>query len=211
MDKSSARRLQTINQIYKALIRLISKNDFKQISIKMISKEAGVARGTFYHYFVDKYSLLDQLENILIDRVIQIFDEDPQKTTISFSNSPHSGAFYKMLEYLYQERETILILFDCDQSVLVQKIHNLIVKNILGDSCFEPVHTPAEHDVISYALAQELLAQNILSILKFWLTQPDVASPEIACTIFLKSRTLSPIDLANIFNINLNVESTKIE
>ncbi len=74
MEKKAAklgkRRLQaqaTRSRIYEAAIRLIGEEGFDQVSVERICREAGVAKGSFYHHFrtkadliVEGYSLCDK-------------------------------------------------------------------------------------------------------------------------------------------------------
>lgn len=41
--------------------KLILKNNFDKITIKMITDEAGLIRPTFYNHFADKYEVLEQI------------------------------------------------------------------------------------------------------------------------------------------------------
>ncbi|TBX42537.1 hypothetical protein EUZ87_07170 [Lactiplantibacillus paraplantarum] len=68
-------------------------------------------------------------------------------------------------------------------------------------STLQTAVTPLAGDVTTH-LAQELLITNILTILKFWLSQPTVATPAVAYTIFIQSRTLTPADLAQLAQVN---------
>ncbi len=49
------------NKILNAAIQLFTKEDIHSVTISQIAKKAGVAKGTFYLYFRDKYEIRDIL------------------------------------------------------------------------------------------------------------------------------------------------------
>lgn len=73
MSERMPRQLQTTNLIDHACIHLLKTTNFNQLTIKMILHQAGIARGTFYHYYSDKYALLDHIEDQLINQIAFIF------------------------------------------------------------------------------------------------------------------------------------------
>lgn len=79
MDKKvTSRKLQaakTKNKIFETASDLIEKKGYNQVTIREICKKAGVAKGTFYHYFSAK-------EDIIIEtykRIDQYYDEIIEK------------------------------------------------------------------------------------------------------------------------------------
>ncbi|ALO04086.1 TetR/AcrR family transcriptional regulator [Lactiplantibacillus paraplantarum] len=194
MSEKMPRQLQTTNLIDHACIHLLKTTNFNQLTIKMILNQAGIARGTFYHYYSDKYALLDHIEDQLINQIAFIF-------TAHQHDGDNTAPFHEVLNYLYQQRQIVLTLLQCAASQLNHKIHRLIMTKIGRQSTLQTAVTPLAGDVTTH-LAQELLITNILTILKFWLSQPTVATPAVAYTIFIQSRTLTPADLAKLAQVN---------
>ena len=60
---------KTQTAIKDALITLLEKKRFEEITIQEISDLADVNRSTFYTHFIDKYDLLDKMENEKIDEI----------------------------------------------------------------------------------------------------------------------------------------------
>lgn len=67
-EKKNAKRAKIIE----SAISLFSENNFSSTAIDDIVKMAGVAKGTFYLYFKDKYDLLEQ---IMIYRSFNLLNE----------------------------------------------------------------------------------------------------------------------------------------
>lgn len=57
--------------LYQAAYELFTKKGINETTINNIVKEAGVAKGTFYLYFKDKYDILDK---IILDKSSEILD-----------------------------------------------------------------------------------------------------------------------------------------
>lgn len=66
------RIIRTREAIQNAMIDLIEEIGFESISIKDIAERSGINRGTFYLHYHDKFDLLDQTEQELIDDIKNI-------------------------------------------------------------------------------------------------------------------------------------------
>ena len=66
--------------LLKAAYSLFSKTDIKNVSIQDIVSNAGVAKGTFYLYFKDKYHLRDYLISIEVSKLFKSANDELQKT-----------------------------------------------------------------------------------------------------------------------------------
>lgn len=61
MPKLEENKLRKRNKILEAAYDLFAKNGINTTPIDEVVKRAGVAKGTFYLYFRDKYDLMDQI------------------------------------------------------------------------------------------------------------------------------------------------------
>ena len=68
--------------LLKAAYSLFSKTDIKNVSIQDIVSNAGVAKGTFYLYFKDKYHLRDYLISIEVSKLFKSANDELQKNDI---------------------------------------------------------------------------------------------------------------------------------
>lgn len=71
--KTDPRIIRTRRFIMDAFIKVSSKKDFKDITIKDITTEATVNRATFYYHFVDKYDLLEKV--LKEDMMVNVIDK----------------------------------------------------------------------------------------------------------------------------------------
>lgn len=180
------------DRIQQALIKLLSEQSFQQLTVQSIITKAGIARGTFYRYYLDKFDLLNRYEDQLLNEANYIFRQYRRPDLAHIVAHPTNDAFFKLMEYLYQNREIVITLINCSASALWRKIHDLVAVSIVT----QPTEQVDQSFEIAPSLAQELLVQNVMTLLKYWLTQPTVVTPTAAYQVFIKSRTLSPVDLA---------------
>lgn len=179
-------------RIQQAFIKLLSEQNFQQLTVQDIITKAGIARGTFYRYYLDKFDLLNRYEDQLLTEADYIFRQYRRPDLANIVAHPTNDAFFKLMEYLYQNREIVITLINCSASELWRKIHDLVAVTIITQSTGQVDQSPE----IAPNLAQELLVQNVMTLLKYWLTQPTVVTPTAAYQVFIKTRTLSPVDLA---------------
>lgn len=63
----------TKETIQVAFLKLLSTNNFKELTVKEIAHAANISRSTFYLYFVDKYELMDDVRRLLNDRFLSFY------------------------------------------------------------------------------------------------------------------------------------------
>lgn len=99
------------------------EKSFNRISVTAIIKKAGVNRSTFYAHYLDKYDLLDKIEDNLIDEITQIsaFSDIDRNFQAIQSNVED------ILMFIYEKRELFQIMTDPDLgSAFKNKISHVI-------------------------------------------------------------------------------------
>lgn len=182
--EADAQRLQTEIKLQRAFIKLVGEQGLERVTVRQLTTEAQINRGTFYLHYLDKFDLLTRYENDLVNQVHLIFQQYPKPTA---TQAGAKDAFSQLFRYLYRQRQLAVILLESPASQLTKRIKPLILE-VIG----QPKTTliPADY-------ARELVAQGVLDFIRFWLTQTPVQSPQQAYTIFTRSRELSPAQLLN--------------
>lgn len=63
--------------IANAFKRLLMKNEFEKVSVKLIAAEAGITRSRFYNYFQDKYDVMEWIvRRALLDPVLPLVEKE---------------------------------------------------------------------------------------------------------------------------------------
>ena len=66
-DRKEFNRQETQKHIRSVFFSLYKEKGIDAVSVNEICKEAGIAKSTFYFYFDDKYSVLEAIENDLLE------------------------------------------------------------------------------------------------------------------------------------------------
>ena len=69
------KRKKTEKQIETSLLQLMKEQTFETISIRQLIDLAEVNRSTFYRHYLDKYDLLEKIENRLLDDLQAYYQE----------------------------------------------------------------------------------------------------------------------------------------
>ncbi|MDN6292890.1 MAG: TetR/AcrR family transcriptional regulator, partial [Tetragenococcus halophilus] len=73
------RNTQTKNKIKQALVQLLNKKNLEEITVSDITRHSQINRGTFYLHYLDKYDLIEKLEEDILTNIQQIFDQPVEK------------------------------------------------------------------------------------------------------------------------------------
>lgn len=84
--------------ITEALLLLLKKKEYKDISITEICKKAGVTRMSFYRNFESK-------EDILLKKVRTVTDGFLKESAISYKNDTASSYFVKLFTHMKQQKK----------------------------------------------------------------------------------------------------------
>ena len=69
------KRRETEKRIETSLLQLMKEQTFETISIRQLIDLAEVNRSTFYRHYLDKYDLLEKMENRLLDELQAYYQE----------------------------------------------------------------------------------------------------------------------------------------
>ena len=155
-----------------ASFKEFSLNNFNDASINRIIKDAGISRGSFYMYFVDKkdlyFYLLEQYSEILIDNMkkdlinnkgdlFKMFQDNIRRTYNSFKNN-NINFFKKSLENVTIMEESKRTFGFRDKRLLKELIPNINLE-LLNDNAIS-------HIEVIFAINMHLLMVTLIKLLK---------------------------------------------
>ena len=159
-------------KLLEASFKEFSLNNFNDASINRIIKEAGISRGSFYMYFVDKkdlyFYLLEQYSEILIDNMkedlinnkgdlFKMFQDNIKRTYYSFKNN-NINFFKKSLENITIMEESKTTFGFRDERLLRELIPNINL-SLLNDN--------AKHHIeVIFAINMHLLMVTLIKLLR---------------------------------------------
>jgi AcrR family transcriptional regulator len=183
-EKQDRRSQRTRHLLSAALVELIREKDYNTITVSDIIERANVGRSTFYAHYRDK----DDLFVGELDRVIELLSQRiPGQEKIPFFPSlglfRHVGEEYELYKALLWTPGIDLLIKHMQKS-LSQRIVQGLEKS------------GREYEVPLPILAT-FIAGSFLSLLKWWLENKMIYSPEEMDKIF-KSLTMAGIEIQKI-------------
>lgn len=154
------RTVRTKNHIREALVELLMEKNPSQITVKELSEKADINRKTFYTYFSNIDDILADLNIILADRLILIFQ--------NFNFMGPSLDIFPLFRQLNDAISDDLFLYRrLNELGLLPGITNR-VKNAVIDIFMEQGHLSQSEHIPHYTLYAEYAAAGILSMFTKW-------------------------------------------
>lgn len=168
-DDRRARRSRRL--LKESLLVLMKRKAFSQISVRDITDEADMNRGTFYLHYTGTVELLQSLEADLLQELEALIDAHLQETVDRGSVRP---LLEPLLDFVVERQETWAVLLDEDDaSGISQGLQRLIRKK--GAGVVETWFHPQNSQLGDYLLT--FLAWGFIGLLKEWFAQ-DMALPQ---------------------------------
>ena len=129
---SQDRRVRkTQTAIKDALITLLEKKRFEEITIQEISNLADVNRSTFYTHFIDKYDLLDKMENEKIDEIRSFLESNKNDDELKISESQLRETMDFVINSIGEHLDFYKLMFNLGkESNLHEKLYELLTGHL---------------------------------------------------------------------------------
>ena len=173
------RKTTTKSDLKAALTRLLKQKDFEAISVSDIAKEAGINRGTFYLHYVDKFDMIDQLIDEILQNIIFLLNKDQPKT-----KEEAFAPIVKIFEYLKED-------FDFIHAISLNRFNytSHLVRNFLLELS-KQIGPIKETIKTVYPLPEDYAAEVFIysnsAIFFHWIQKGGVESPEESAKIFFR-------------------------
>lgn len=139
-----------------ALLYLMKKKDYKDISITEICEKAGVTRMSFYRNFESKEDILKKWVTAITDSFLAV-------SGISYKNDSTSDYFIKLFTHMEQHKAICFALYKADLIYIVKQQF---------DRVFLEIHKDEYDEYKSY-----FLAGGIYNVFLLWLINGCKESP----------------------------------
>ena len=109
--KKDLRVQKTLHAIDQAIVVLLEKKTFENITIQDISSEAMINRGTFYTYYKDKYELIESYQESMMNDIEQLLYKNI--TGSSFKDVEENRlkeTILHLFQYLEEHRSRVLVI-----------------------------------------------------------------------------------------------------
>lgn len=170
-DSRSARR--TKHLFKDALMRLLETESFACITVKDIVETAEYNRTTFYNHYYDKFDLLDDITQDLLNglavTVKESFEHYHQSRRVALK-----AADITLFDYVYQHRNLIYI---CKKSETKKDLSHICAQTIYNKliEIWTPLVNMTEQQLASYA---KIFSYNLVGTIHGWIDEDFATPPE---------------------------------
>lgn len=170
-DSRSARR--TKHLFKEALMRLLETESFAYISVKDIVETAEYNRTTFYNHYYDKFDLLDDITQDLLDGLV-VAVKDSFENYHSMHRMSMKASDITLFNYIYQHRNVIYI---CKKSETKKNLSYICTQTIYNKliEIWTPLVSMTEKQLASYA---KIFSYNLVGTIHGWIDEDFVTPPD---------------------------------
>jgi len=175
--------------IYLATLELMDELGFEGINVRMIAHKAYINRGTFYLHFLDKYDLIEQMEQDVLTG-IKDFQKEWQYSIelISDFNWKRKEVVYEdvitafrhFYQYIYDNAQFFRIIL---RSKSYSSLDAICTEQFVKDICSD-IKLKIPQEVIPYYVYHGVYAQ--VGLLKYWFARNQQETPEEMANIAYK-------------------------
>ncbi len=176
MSKENQRVALTKRLLKEALLRLLKKQELKQITITGLCEEAGINRITFYRHYETPRDVLDEICR-------DLFRELQQELQPPTSLQDFKRYIEDMCTYLYKHSDIVLLLLHCssemDATAFIKEMYSFVIDE------YSNIPELQEYDPDSIRLMATYFGGGGYFLLRQWLTEDIQKSPkEIASLVY---------------------------
>lgn len=98
-------------------IKLIKESGLQKLRVEQVTKESGIAKGTFYHFYESKELFIRDVLSYSKENIIQYLNE-----VVEHKGGIDKGAFYKFLSTYQKEDSMAYFMTAYDEAWLLEKM-----------------------------------------------------------------------------------------
>ena len=189
------RQTNSKTNIKKAFIHLLQTKGLESLTVSDIARDAQINRGTFYMHYIDKYDLLAQLEDELIENLTEIFlsSDHSQNLDDPLQVIPYH-AILSALQYAKENYDLIRLLLMGNDPQFITRFKSLL-EQLIEQQVKHSHKLQLSRQGLPEDYATEILLASIIAIITLWLQKGAIESPESIAKIISKAREISPYEL----------------
>lgn len=183
--KDDLRVQKTRENIQTQFLALLKTHEFKDITVRMLTIECRINRSTFYRNYEDKYHLLDEIIDALMDQfALSIY---PQFISVENHNDPNYQTFLEpLLDYFEKNGATLHTLYNGVLPInlfdKMLKILSALYKKELENQ-YEKNNVPiGKIELKTLSLWSQLISNHLLITARWW----NLECPELPKSLISK-------------------------
>lgn len=186
------RKRRTLNAIQNACLALLNEKTFDEMTVLDISEKADISRGTFYLHYVDKFDMLDQYEQQLIQKIKHIFEENLKdvQSPIDLIKTRYP-TLVQLFTCLKEERELVQIVFQTKGFASLQKELNNLLHTFLNT--VPSIRAVSKDKNLPLEFFIPIVVSIITGITQQWLVATEDYTPEHVAKSILNILVNGPV------------------
>ncbi len=159
--------------IITTMFELLKYKNFNKITISDIVEKSNINRSTFYRHFLDKYDLLDKIENNMIN-YISIRQDEMLVSFLKINNVPVEH-FSALIDECLNNIDYLKIFLENSDNNSFEKKLKLLIKNKLEKIFIFDDKTISNNKT---ELIYHFSTTNVLASLRFFIENPNIEKNE---------------------------------
>lgn len=174
LNESNSKSARRTKHLFKdALMRLLETESFACISVKDIVETADYNRTTFYNHYYDKFDLLDDITQELLDGFAESV-RNSFKDCHLVQRKTMKDSDITVFDYVYDNRRAISLCFQNDvQKKLTLKILDTIHRNLINS--WTPIVNLTEKQISSDA---RIFTYTLVGTIQEWMDEKFATPPD---------------------------------
>jgi len=174
------RQRKSREAIFSAFTELLSKKDYRQITVGEIIEKADVGRTTFYAHFETKDYLLKELCRELFCHLFDSIESNKKHHRHIFDCKAPDSVFLHLFQHLYKDDNHILSLLSCQNNELfLQYFKSSLVALVENQLALFPPKKGLPRDFWI-----DHIAATFVQTLKWWIANGVKETPETITEYF---------------------------
>lgn len=182
-DHMDRRQRKTREAIFTAMIELLSKQEFGQITVGQIIDRADVGRATFYAHFEAKDDLLKELCEELFCHLFDSMREEGQQHRHIFDCDAPDSVFVHLFQHLQRNDNNILKLLSGKNRELFLPYFRSNLELLIRTQL--PLFSQRKSELLPDSFWINHIVSTFVETLRWWVANGMVQSPEVITEYFL--------------------------
>ncbi|MGH2115791.1 TetR/AcrR family transcriptional regulator [Aerococcus urinaeequi] len=191
-----SRKMETKEKIKAAFIDLVHEKGFEAMTVSDIARRCDINRGTFYLHYVDKYDLMNKLEEeVMFDLEAIILKDSGHKEAKEPLELIPYDEILEALVYVKGEFDFVKAIASPGGDPNFMQTLKSIIGQLIDMKVKQSNRVKFEKLDLPEDYAIEILLSSIVGIMTLWIKKDGKESPEEIAHMITKAKLLSPYEL----------------
>lgn len=176
MNRNDPRVIKTLRQIDDALLTCLKSTSQQKLTVDQLCETALINRSTFYKYYLDKYDLIENyLERVLNDFKEQISGDFITASVPHIDDETYITSFGNLLTFINDHREQYQTIWRADIERNIYEEMTMLIHHAIYQQMLESVPNDKKKKAYCDYYAY-LFSSNVMALVHWWFMNDSVIS-----------------------------------